>query len=102
MKSKANAIDALKELGIGITIEWLRCGSIGLIRGGRGFVWGGTYELTAVVLWDGEVAEIKGYLGYYDRDVRRVMSKLFKSLGMEDVRYERMNTETRREKRIEV
>lgn len=97
-----NNLDYTIQNGIGISIEWLEGFDLGLIRGGRGFRHGDRYEFTAVALNDGKAVEIKMFLGFYNRDVRRALNELFKGLGIHEVRFERLNQGSSRPKKISV
>ena len=80
---------------IGASFEWVKPDVI-FVRGGRGWVWGDRYSFTCLVETFGKEAEIKGYLGLYNRDVRQTMFNFLKDIGIKVAYWERIGRETKR------
>ena len=73
---------------VGASFEWVKPDVI-FVRGGKGWVWGDRYTFTCLIETFGKEAEIKGYLGYYSRDVRNTLFQFLKSIGIKKVEWER-------------
>lgn len=75
--------------GYGANVEWI-APSIGIVRGGNGFSFGNKYTFVCVIVLCGETAVIKGYLGVYDRRIRKCLKTLLVKHGVKSLKYERI------------
>ena len=85
----------------GASAEWVHS-EIGFIRGGADWIWGDPYQFTCMVIVTGKTAEIKGFLGLYNKTIRSIIKTLLKNKGITKIVYERRNQRNTRIKSITI
>lgn len=80
---------------VGASFEWVKPDVI-FVRGGRGWVWGDRYSFTCLIETFGKEAEVKGFMGTYNRDVRATLFEFLKETGIKVATWERTSHHKKR------